>query len=220
MSWQPPPPPPNPQQAQPPGQLKQLTFYEMLQVDPNANPTIIRYAYRFLAAMYHPDNSDSGDAEQFRLITEAWKTLSDGTRRQAYDVQLGVQTSQPQASAQPDGKSKYDIPKASLSWSEVEIRLAILQVLLAARKKKPESGGASARMLMDCLNSNLDEIQWPLWYLREKGYIVRGESVFVITVIGVDYIIDQLSKTQPLDDGQSSGPLGADAGASLPAKLK
>jgi curved DNA-binding protein len=220
MSWQPPPPPPNPQQAQAPGQPKQLTFYELLQVDPNANPTIIRYAYRFLAAMYHPDNADSGDAEQFRLITEAWKTLSDSTSRQAYDVQMGVQKAQPTASAKPDGKSKYEIPKASLSWSEIEIRLAILQVLLEARKKKPESGGASARMLMDCLNCGLDEVQWPLWYLREKGYIIRGEAVFTITVKGVDYIIDQLTKTQPLDDGKSSGPLAADSGANLPARLQ
>lgn len=221
MSWQPPPPPGNPQQAKAPAQPKQLTFYELLQVDPSANPTIIRYAYRFLAAMYHPDNADSGDAEQFRMITEAWKTLSDATKRQAYDMQMGVQKADPQQARAGGGsdKSKFNIPKVSLSWSEVEIRLAILQILLEARRKKPETGGASARMLMDCLNCGLDEVQWPLWYLREKGYITRGEASFTITVEGVDYIIDQLSKTQPLDDGKSSGPLGANAGANLPAKL-
>src|SRR5438105_12548639 len=52
-------------------------FYNLLQVDQHAHPTIIRYAYRFMAGMYHPDNTDTGNAEMFRVISEAWKALSD-----------------------------------------------------------------------------------------------------------------------------------------------
>ena len=101
MSWQPPPPPPGsgqapqPNQAPPPGQAPAKpkapqNYYQILLVDPAAHPTIIRYAYRFLAATYHPDNSDSGDGEKFRIITEAWRTLSDPGRRQSYDIQIGI----------------------------------------------------------------------------------------------------------------------------------
>ncbi len=232
MSWQPPPPPGRGQgSAGQPGSgqtgLKQAkpaqkSLYKLLQVDPDAHPTIIRYAYRFLAAMYHPDNADSGDTERFRLISEAWKTLSDATKRQAYDMTLGLGASTGSTQAAAGGalaeSGAKKIPKASLSWSEVELRLAILQVLFEARRKKPETGGASARMLMDCINCTMDEIHWPLWYLREKGYIERTESAFRITVEGVDYIIDQLSRTQPLDDGRSSGPINT--GSSLPAQLR
>lgn len=203
MSWQPPPPPPRPQGPQPgqPGQPQPTqplpqNYYKMLQVDVDAHPTVIRYAYRFLAAQYHPDNAESGDAEKFRLISEAWRTLSDRGRRQAYDMQMGVQS---QGQAQQAGaQAKPDIPKASLSWSEVELRLAVLQVLLEARRKRPQTGGASAKMLMDCLNCNMTDIEWTLWYLREKGHIARTEASFMISVAGVDYLVDQLSRTQPM----------------------
>lgn len=47
------------------------SFYELLQVHKNADAKIIRYAYRFLAAMHHPDNPDFGDPIKFRLLTEA-----------------------------------------------------------------------------------------------------------------------------------------------------
>ena len=206
MSWQPPPPPPKPFV---PGQ--QLTLYQLLQVDPNAHPTIIRYAYRFLAAMYHPDNAESGDAEKFKIITEAWRTLSDTARRAAYDAQCGLkvvqQAAQQAASAGMTGVGPSglpNVPKAGLSWNEVELRLAVLQVLLEARRKRPQTGGASARMLMDCLNCTMSDIDWVLWYLREKGQITRTESAFLITVVGVDYLIDQLSKTQPIDAGSKT----------------
>lgn len=216
MSWQPPPPPPRPQapaQAQRP-----LTYYELLQVDPNAHPTIIRYAYRFLAATYHPDNAETGDAEKFKTLTEAWRTLSDAAKRAAYDAQMGVKAAAPAAASagvQPPGRGMPQFPKGGLAWNEVELRLAILQVLLEARRKRPQTGGASAKMLMDCLNIEMAEVEFPLWYMREKGFIIRTEALFMITVQGVDYLIDQLSKTQPLDAGKAAAPVSVN----LPAVL-
>lgn len=222
MSWQPPPPPPPRPGAAPapPQQQAPQTYYQLLQVDTNAHPTIIRYAYRFLAAMYHPDNAESGDAEKFKVISEAWRTLSDSGRRMTYDMQVGSRAAQqaaPQSSSamQSQGTGIPNVPKAGLSWNEVELRLAILQVLLEARRKRPQTGGASAKMLMDCLNCSMQDIEWVLWYLREKGYIIRTEASFMITVVGVDYLIDQLSKTQPLDAGKSSVPNNVNLPATL-----
>ncbi len=221
MSWQPPPPPPRPQGqpgqqpgAQPAQPLTTQTFYKMLQVDVDAHPTVIRYAYRFLAAQFHPDNAESGDAEKFRLVSEAYRTLSDRGRRQAYDMQLGLQTQA--QSAAPGQAAKPDIPKMSLSFSEVELRLAVLQVLLEARRKRPQTGGASAKMLMDCLNCNMQDIEWTLWYLREKGHITRTEAAFMISVAGVDYLVDVLSRTQPMTSRDAPSTLEH---ANLPATL-
>lgn len=222
MSWQPPPPPPKP--GAQPAPAKPLTYYQLLQVDSNAHPTIIRYAYRFLAAMYHPDNAESGDAEKFKTLTEAWRTLSDSSKRSAYDMQFGLQV-QAQAQAQAPGgpagmtgagpQGMPNVPKAGLSWNEIELRLAVLQVLLEARRKRPQTGGASAKMLMDCLNCSMTDIEWVLWYMREKGYIGRTEAAFMITVQGVDYLIDQLSKTQPMDAGRSSAPVNINLPATI-----
>ena len=41
----------------------EVNFYKLLQVDSTAETTIIRYAYRYLAARYHPGNSDTGSPE-------------------------------------------------------------------------------------------------------------------------------------------------------------
>lgn len=217
MSWQPPPPPSRPGQPgpQPQGQGQQadaqkpaeLSYYELLQVDRDAHPTIIRYAYRFLAAMYHPDNAETGNADKFRIISEAWKTLSDDGKRAAYDMSLGVKEqsksgaipTQPKPSSQFGRDSIPNMFKTNLTWNEVELRLAILQVLLAARKQRPQTGGASGKMLMDCLNiEGVFEIEYALWYLREKGLIEMGERMFMITALGVDYLTEQLSRTEIL----------------------
>jgi curved DNA-binding protein len=196
--------------VQPPQQQVARTYYEILMVDPAAHPTIIRYAYRFLAAMFHPDNGETGDAEKFKVLSEAWRTLSDSSKRAAYDAHMGVRAhtaaAAPGAAPTPGGTTSGmpNIPKAGLAWQEVELRLAILQVLMEARRKKPQSGGASARMLMDCLNVELSEIEYVLWYLREKNMIQRTEAAFMITIQGVDYLVDQLSKTQPMDAGANT----------------
>jgi hypothetical protein len=214
---QPPPPPPHPGSGVPPqNQQKQpaeavpladLNFYELLQVDRDAHSTIIRYAYRFLAAMYHPDNAESGNAEKFRIISEAWRTLSDDAKRAAYDMSLGAKEQAKKAAAKPtEAKPEFgrqslpNVPKTNLTWNEMELRLGILQVLLAARKQKPGTGGgASGKVLMDCLNiDNVIEVEFALWYLREKGYIQMGERSFVITALGVDYLTEQLSRTEVL----------------------
>lgn len=238
MSWQPPPPPPRPGQGQPGGgqpqgqgqpqqgqpgaaggPKKEIDLYELLQVDRDAHPTIIRYAYRFLAAMYHPDNSETGDAEKFRIITEAWRTLSDEGKRAAYDMSLGAKEQKAAAAAAASGQSAPGahssggpsgfgkdsmpkIPKTGLSFNEIELRLAILQILLAARKRKPQTGGATAKIIMDILAiDNVQEVEFAIWYLREKGYIEMGDRMFMISVNGVDYIVESLSKTQILDGG-------------------
>jgi hypothetical protein len=44
-------------------------------------------------------------------------------------------------------------------------------------------------------------MEFALWYLRETNLIEMGERMFMISWRGVDYIVDQLSKTQVLDGG-------------------
>ena len=242
MSWQPPPPPnrnqqgpgPGPGPGNPParpqsqGAAKQ-TFYELLQVDPQAHPTIIRYAYRFLAGIYHPDNSETGNSETFRLISEAFKTLSDSGKRMAYDAHLGPLTAKPQGAeaSQPGaGGPNPTVPKmphfekSNLSSNEIEFRLAILQMLLQARKKRVQTGGCSAKTIMDVLGTEMSETEFTLWYLRERGYIERSEAQFMITVQGVDYLVDQLSKAQIIDEGPKTMPNVPSGGANVPARIQ
>ena len=53
--------------------------YEILQLDPNKpiNEDILKSKYKKLAMQYHPDKNPTGE-EQFKLITTAYKFLSEG----------------------------------------------------------------------------------------------------------------------------------------------
>ena len=60
-------------------------FYEILQVDPQADATLILYAFRYLATKYHPENTLTGSKEMYDRVVEAFRILSDDQRRAAYD---------------------------------------------------------------------------------------------------------------------------------------
>lgn len=73
---------------------------------------------------------------------------------------------------------------------ELAVRLAILKVLITARIRRPAIGGASVKMLEDCLGSKdgaLIEIQ--LRHLQNKAFVEKGDHTSMITVEGVDYFI-------------------------------
>ena len=50
-------------------------FYEVLGVSKSASKDEIKSAYRKLAKKYHPDNHETGDAEKFKEVQEAYDVL-------------------------------------------------------------------------------------------------------------------------------------------------
>jgi hypothetical protein len=67
------------------------TLYQVLQVDPAADPEVIEAAFRRLALKYHPDTStDPEAAERMREILDARARLSDPEQRIAYDRSIGI----------------------------------------------------------------------------------------------------------------------------------
>jgi DnaJ-class molecular chaperone len=66
-------------------------FYKVLKVEKSASKADIKEAYRKLALALHPDRHDGCDmkAEEFKEINEAYDTLSDISRKQAYDNMSG-----------------------------------------------------------------------------------------------------------------------------------
>jgi hypothetical protein len=73
------------------GDNGERTYYQMLQVDPAADPEVIEAAFRRLAMKYHPDTSSDPDASvRMREIIEARECLRDPARRIDYDRSIGI----------------------------------------------------------------------------------------------------------------------------------
>lgn len=65
-----------------------IDYYELLQIDKNAEDDQIKKAYRKQALIWHPDKNQGNEKEassKFRLIQEAYEVLSDPQERAYYD---------------------------------------------------------------------------------------------------------------------------------------
>lgn len=67
-------------------------YYEILEIDKNASPEIIKKAYNTLAKKYHPDlqpeNQKNKYQEKLKLINESYEILSNPEKRKDYDNKL------------------------------------------------------------------------------------------------------------------------------------
>ncbi len=67
------------------------TYYQILQVDPAADPEVIDAAFRRLALKHHPDRSPGPEsAARMRELLTAKEALSEPERRRAYDASIGI----------------------------------------------------------------------------------------------------------------------------------
>jgi Flp pilus assembly protein CpaB len=71
-----------------------IDYYEILQVSPKADASVIDAAYRLLALNWHRDSNpgEARAAERIRLLNEAYAVLSDTRRREQYDQVHGAST--------------------------------------------------------------------------------------------------------------------------------
>lgn len=82
--------------------MPERSHYDVLGVSPRAKPDAIRRAYLRQARRWHPDRP-TGDAEQMRVVNEAWEVLGDIRSRAAYDRSLARSAPRPPSPSQPAG---------------------------------------------------------------------------------------------------------------------
>jgi len=93
-----------------------LTYYELLQVSPDASPVVIDASFRALMKIHHPDRG--GDHSRTKDLLDARSVLLDETRRRQYDLMLSERERQKEQPppprprpAPPTGNSNhYDTP--------------------------------------------------------------------------------------------------------------
>jgi len=172
-------------------------YYEFLQISPSAEADTIHRVYRFLAARFHPDNHDTGDAERFFLLKQAYEELSDPERRAAYDATRQASPPEP-LSARIDFMDNME--------GELNRRLALLTVLYFQRRTNPNRPEVSFRDIENRLGFPRDYLVFTSWYLQTKGYIARADnSEFTITAEGVDFVETQRVHIPVLDKLLTTG---------------
>jgi len=158
--------------------------YAVLQLQPSAHPLVVMRTFRVLAAMYHPDNKQTGDRVKFEQVVSAYRMLSDPVRRAAYDraESAPVSASDGRPGGQPTARRQT-------VTDERRLRLLILHTLYNTRRSSQTRPGLPLRVLADMTDSELDDVHFSLWYLRGKKLVEVGDSdEMSITVAGVDYV--------------------------------
>ena len=158
--------------------------YAVLQLHPSAHPMVVMRTFRVLAAMYHPDNRATGDRQKFEQVVNAYRMLSDPVRRAGYDRIDGASAGDVRA---PSGAA----PRRTNGTDERRLRLLILQTLYNNRRGSLAKPGLSLGVLADMTDTQIEDVQFSLWYLRGKKFIeVDDKDEAAITVTGVDYVED------------------------------
>jgi curved DNA-binding protein CbpA len=169
-----------------------VNYYDLLQISPQAEPATIERVYRLLAARYHPDNQETGDAERFRLIAEACEVLRNPVRRKEYDRQFETSAAKPLpiflAKEFTDGID-----------AEAKIRIGVLCLLYSKRRANPDFAALSLLDMENIMAFPRERLLFALWYLRSKRYVLQDDrSSFIISAEGVDYLESELPDNQIL----------------------
>jgi len=175
-----------------------VDYYEFLQISPNADVDTIHRVYRFLAARFHPDNPGSGDAEQFKLLKNAYDTLSDRVKRAEYDAVRRRQTKHEPYSSTIDFMDNME--------GELNRRLAVLAVLYHKRRANTNMPEVSLAEIEERMGFPRDYLDFTLWYLQRKGYVVKADNAqYAMTAEGVDFVEAQRVDFPTLNKMLTSG---------------
>jgi hypothetical protein len=168
-----------------------VDFYEILQLSPRADRDTIERVFRHLAKRYHPDNRDSGHAETFSQIAEAYRVLGDPEQRARYDIKYEqVKAAQWRIFDQETTHSEVA--------SDARIRNAILALTYAARRNDNANPGIGSLELEPILCCPESILAFHLWYLREQGIIPRDHSGrLAITAVGVSHVLEGGGPVKP-----------------------
>ncbi len=182
-----------------------VDYYEDLQVSPNADLETIERVYRLLAKRYHPDNIVTGNSDKFRIITSAYKVISDAEQRAAFDAKYENSRNQKLKTLSKEFSSEG-------FENDQQIRDAILSILYIDRRQNPSDSGVGSWRLEKLLEWPEKILEFHIWFLKEKGWIQRVDTGgYAITASGVEIVEENgsiLGKYRLLTDQRKSSKKG------------
>jgi curved DNA-binding protein CbpA len=157
--------------------------YDTLQVSANADLDTIHRVYRILAQRFHPDNLDTGSAERFRALSEAYEVLGNPERRAQYDITY-QQLKQDRWRLVSSGEGSEN----DFSFEQA-VRLTLLEALYTQRRVQPYEPGIFVGDFEQLIGRPREQIEFTVWYLLQKGLVQRSDnSRLTITAEGADHL--------------------------------
>ena len=182
-----------------------IDYYDVLRVDPNCDERALEVAYRDLAKLYHPDHSDTADAEKLGEVIAAYRGLRSPDDRAKYDLRYAERT----GFVFSDGSEVHQEQRAALSDAEVHAK--VLRFLYKRRREHAQDAGIGRYFVQEMLDCSDQKFEFHLWYLKAKGFIETTEQgTLAITIEGVDHVIStsRTAIAEKLLITQSERPLG------------
>lgn len=158
-------------------------YYEVLQVNSNAEQETIDRVYRLLAQRCHPDNQQTGDENRFRKLLEAYTVLRDPEKRARYDVAHHRRRQDRLRLVSSGAQSENDFEREQI------VRLTVLEALYTKRRLEPSSPGIFWAEFERLTGLPREHLEFTHWYLRQKNFVTSDDhSRLLLTVEGAEYL--------------------------------
>jgi curved DNA-binding protein CbpA len=162
---------------------KQIDYYEVLQVNSNAEQETIHRVFRLLAQRFHPDNQETGNDNRFREIHEAYSVLSDPEKRARFDINYEQHRRNRWRLVSTGAQAEGDFEMEQM------VRLTLLEALYTKRRIDPGSPSIYPIELETLLGRAREHLEFTIWYLAQRKHVMRDDqSRLMITADGVDYL--------------------------------
>jgi curved DNA-binding protein CbpA len=139
--------------------------------------------FRLLAQRFHPDNTETGNADRFRALHDAYSILSVPEKRAQYDVHHQAVRQERWRFVASGSPADNDLEM------EQQLRCTVLEILYARRRAEPGSPAFSNYELSQLTGRPREHMEFTIWYLLQKKFVTRDDqSGLTITVDGVDYV--------------------------------
>ena len=170
-----------------------VDYYEVLQVTPTCDATMLEKAYRHFAQVYHPDHAETADVEKFQSVTEAYAVLRDPSKRAEYDREYSKSGRNTVYTFPINEDVRIDEKDAI---ADAEIHEKILFSLYKRRREHPEQPGVLSYHVQSLVKCSDESFEFHVWYLKSKGFLeITEQSELAITIEGVDHVI-AMSRTR------------------------
>jgi curved DNA-binding protein CbpA len=160
-----------------------VDYYEVLQVSVNAEPDTIHRIYRLLAQRFHPDNGETGNADKFHQVHEAYTVLSSPESRARYDITYHQLRQDRWRLVSSGANSENDFEIEQLG------RLTVLEALYTRRRMEPETPTLLTADLESLTGRPREHLAFTIWYLTQKKFVTKDDqSRLTISADGVEYL--------------------------------